>query len=199
MTDKLDMLFHLCEWQFAGAGRLRTMMGEVDELEWVRYFVVPSRLLALHIPVLTLLLFPVSLLCMLIICYLQSSIHVYSSAWSLLGKTPRRIPTGLSAATDSGCSTLIRIHHLHPPRSYAAQPTARLPPKQPPTTSHQQALKLTITSEVLSNPPLVEDVVDRPRKMRKQLWTRDPKHHLRQIPNHEHVVVLELPLLRAML
>lgn len=35
MTDKLDMLFHLCEWQFAGAGRLRTMMGEVDELEWV--------------------------------------------------------------------------------------------------------------------------------------------------------------------
>lgn len=32
---KLDMLFHLCEWQFTGAGRLRTMMGEVDDLEWV--------------------------------------------------------------------------------------------------------------------------------------------------------------------
>lgn len=35
MMDKLDMLFHLCEWQFLGAGRLRTMMGEVDEPAWV--------------------------------------------------------------------------------------------------------------------------------------------------------------------
>jgi len=35
MMDKLDVLFHLCEWQFSGAGRLRAMMGEVDELAWV--------------------------------------------------------------------------------------------------------------------------------------------------------------------
>lgn len=47
MMDKLDMLFHLCEWQFAGAGRLRTMMGEVDDLDWVCHFVILFCLLPL--------------------------------------------------------------------------------------------------------------------------------------------------------
>ena len=36
MIDKLVLIHHLCEWQFGGIGRLRTMMSDEHELDWVR-------------------------------------------------------------------------------------------------------------------------------------------------------------------
>lgn len=35
MLQRLDLLFNLCEWQFTGTARLRSMMNEEDELFWV--------------------------------------------------------------------------------------------------------------------------------------------------------------------
>lgn len=58
MMDKLEMLFHLCEWQFSGAGRLRTMMGEVDELVWVSLSSILSALFAFSARILTIVCTP---------------------------------------------------------------------------------------------------------------------------------------------
>ncbi|KAF8339700.1 uncharacterized protein EI90DRAFT_3151176 [Cantharellus anzutake] len=61
MMAKLEMIFNLCEWQFSGLGRLRTMMGDADEISWrlepigsdakrnIYWFIGPDRLWAAKI------------------------------------------------------------------------------------------------------------------------------------------------------